>query len=380
MPGARPTVAERSSPVDGLLTARDAVQAVETELRDVLDEVTRRTRDVDALFARDVADRVAALVGRGGKRLRTAFAWCGWRAAGGSGDAAAVVRAGCALELVQACALIHDDLMDGSPLRRGAPAIHVDLARMHRTGRMSGPAEAFANGAAVLAGDLALTWADDLMTEMALGSPHGRQLHREWQAMRAEMVAGQYRDLRAQATGASGVEEALAIATLKSALYTAERPLALGASLADAGASVVQALRCAGRCAGLAFQLRDDLLGAFGDPAMTGKPAADDLRTRKLTYLLAVGVRLAGDRGDEEATAVLAPRAADRPGATVEDMRAALERVGARTAVESKIKQLAASSLRHFAETGAGLAVREEFTALVQRAAGVVPGHTGEAA
>src|SRR5690606_7211191 len=105
------------------------------------------------------------LVRRGGKRLRTAFAWCGWRAAGGSGDGGAVLRTGAALELLQACALIHDDVMDGSPLRRGAPSVHVDLAAMHRATRMAGSPEAFATSAAVLAGDLALAWADDLLTE-----------------------------------------------------------------------------------------------------------------------------------------------------------------------------------------------------------------------
>ncbi|MFF8032154.1 MULTISPECIES: polyprenyl synthetase family protein [unclassified Streptomyces] len=380
MLGLRSTVAEPVRPVDGPLTARDAARAVEAELGRVLDEGLGAARDTDPVFARDVADRVTTLVRRGGKRLRTAFAWCGWRAAGGSGEPTAVLRTGAALELLQACALIHDDVMDGSTLRRGAPAVHVDLARMHRAARMTGPAEAFAASAAVLAGDLALAWADDLLTETALGSPHGPRLHREWQAMRREMVAGQYRDLHAQATGASGVDEAVTIATLKSALYTVERPLALGAALAGAGAPVLDALRSAGRCAGLAFQLRDDLLGAFGDPARTGKPADDDLRTRKLTYLLAVGLRLAGNSGDEEAAELLAPGAPSSSDDAVRRMRASLERTGARAVVESKITELAATSLRHFARTGAEPALRREFAALVGRAAGLAPERTGEAA
>ncbi|MFG3154335.1 polyprenyl synthetase family protein [Streptomyces sp. NPDC048219] len=379
MLGLRPTVAEQVGRVDGPRTARDAARAVEAELGRLLDDALGRARDTDPVFARDVAGRVAALVLRGGKRLRTAFAWCGWRAAGGTGDATAVLRMGAALELVQACALIHDDVMDGSPLRRGAPAVHVDLARMHEAAGMTGPSEAFAVSGAVLAGDLALAWADDLMTETALGSPHGLRLHREWQAMRTEMVAGQYRDIHAQATGASGVEEALSIATLKSALYTVERPLALGASLAGGEGAVPDALRSAGRCAGLAFQLRDDLLGAFGDPAVTGKPADDDLRTRKLTCLLAVGSRLARASGDREAAEALAPGgpASDD---TVRRMRAALERTGARAVVESRIAELAAASVRHFEGTGAPPPVRREFAALVERAAGTAPRRTGEAA
>ncbi|WP_406387695.1 polyprenyl synthetase family protein [Streptomyces sp. NBC_00887] len=380
MLGLRPTVAEPIGPVDDPLTALDAVQALETELEHVLDAGLRRARDVDPVFATDVADRVAAFVRRGGKRLRTAFAWCGWRAAGGAGDASAVLRTGAALELVQACALVHDDVMDGSPLRRGAPAMHVDLARLHREARMTGAPEAFATAAAVLAGDLALVWADDLLTETALGSPHGPRLYREWRAMRTEMVAGQYRDIHAQAAGSCGLDEAVTIATLKSALYTVERPLALGASLADAEEHTMDALRSAGRSAGLAFQLRDDLLGAFGDPALTGKPAGDDLRTHKLTYLLAMGLRLAESSGDEEAADALAIGAVSRSDDGVERMRAALERNGARAVVESRIAELAATSLRHFTTTGADLAVRREFTALVERASGVALDDAGEAA
>ncbi|MGV9314929.1 polyprenyl synthetase family protein [Streptomyces sp. NPDC003691] len=380
MLGLRPTGAEPVGTADGPLTALDAARAVGAELGRVLDEGVERARAADPVFARDIAGRVASLALRGGKRLRTSFVWCGWRAAGGSGDATAVLRTGAALELVQACALVHDDVMDGSPLRRGAPAVHVELARMHEAGAMAGPSGAFGAAGAVLAGDLALVWADDLLTETALASREGPRLLREWRAMRGEMVAGQYRDLHAQATGASGVDQAVTVAVLKSALYTVGRPLALGAVLAGADDAVLDALHSAGRCAGLAFQLRDDLIGAFGDPALTGKPADEDLRTRKLTYLLAVGVQLAELRGDREAAAVLAPRAPSASDDTVRRMRAALERTGARTVVESKIAELAAASLRHFGRTGAEPFVRQEFEALVERAAGPARRCAGEAA
>lgn len=380
MLGLRHTAAEPIRSSDIPLTARDAIRAVEAELRSVLDEGLRRARDTDPVFAQDVADRVSTFVLRGGKRLRTAFTWCGWRAAGGVGDVTAVLRTGAAVELVQACALIHDDVMDGSPLRRGAPAIHVDFARMHEAARLTGPPDAFATSAAVLAGDLALTWADDLLTETALGSAHGHRLYQEWRAMRGEMVAGQYRDIRAQAAGACGVDEAMSIATLKSALYTVERPLALGASLADASPSTLRALRLAGRCAGLAFQLRDDFLGTFGDPALTGKPADDDLRTGKLTYLLAVGLQLAQDSGDLESAEALAPGGLAPSADAVEGMRAALERTGARAVVESKITDLRATSLKHFERTGAEACVQREFATLVEQAAGGAPERTGEVA
>lgn len=371
MLGLRPTSAGPTAPVDAPLTTADVVGATNRVLEQVLDAAQTRAHGVDPVFARDVAGRIGAFVRRGGKRLRPAFVWCGWRSAGGRGDAGAALNTGAALELLQACALIHDDVMDGSVRRRGAPAVHVDFARGHWAAGMSGSAESFGTSAAVLAGDLALAWADDLLTETALDSPHGRGLHREWQAMRGEMVAGQYRDLYAQANGSSDPSEALTIATLKSALYTVERPLALGAALAGADEGTVAALRAAGRCAGLAFQLRDDLLGAFGDPTLTGKPADDDLRSRKLTYLLAVALQRADEADDSMAAAVLAPGGTKRSERTVERMRSALASTGAQAMVEAKIMELAAASLRHFEATGAEPAVRKQFAALVARASGV---------
>ncbi|WP_168712600.1 polyprenyl synthetase family protein [Streptomyces sp. A0958] len=371
MLGPPPIVAPPAELVEGPLAATDVANAVGTVLEQVLDVRLRHSRAVDPVFAQELAGRLAAFVERGGKRLRTGFTYCGWRAAGGSGDTTAVLRTGAALELIQASALVHDDVMDGSLRRRGAPAMHVQLARRHRTAGMHGSAESFGRSAAVLVGDLALAWADDLLTETALGTAHGPRLHEEWRAMRTEMVAGQYRDLHAQAGRSSGADEALAIATLKSALYTVARPLALGASLAGADDHVLDALRAAGRCAGLAFQLRDDLLGAFGDPALTGKPADDDLRSRKRTYLLAVGVQLAEDADDHHAAATLA---ADPESVhAVQQVRAVLEHTGARDLVEAKIEELTAVSLGHFDRTGAHPALRREFATLVRQATGVPP-------
>ncbi|MEV6396648.1 polyprenyl synthetase family protein [Streptomyces sp. NPDC051907] len=359
-------------------TAHDAITGVDAVLAEYLDARLREAHEVDALSATEMAARVADFVQRGGKRLRSAFVWCGWRAAGAGGDPGAPLRVGAALELVQACALIHDDVMDGSPMRRGAPTVHADFASTHRAAHMHGSAEPYATAAAVLAGDLALAWADDLLTDTALSSPHGARLHREWQRMRGEMVAGQYLDLRAQATGSSAEDEALYIATLKSALYTVERPLALGACLAGADSGTTKALRSAGRCAGLAFQLRDDLLGAFGDPAATGKPADEDLRARKLTYLLAVAVRLAAESGDTEAAAALRPNTAAHSDDEVSLMRAAMERTGARAAVEEEISRLSERGVRHFADTGADHHVQREFAALLDRAVGAAPARSGE--
>ncbi|MFF9687072.1 polyprenyl synthetase family protein [Streptomyces sp. NPDC014623] len=376
--GPHPGAGGGAGPWQAPRTAAEAAAAVDAVLAEHLHTRLREARQVDTVFAEEVASRVAQFVLHGGKRLRTAFVWCGWLAAGGAGDPRTPLRIGAALELLQACALVHDDVMDESPLRRGAPAVHADFARMHRTGRMRGSAASYSATAAVLAGDLALAWADDLLTETALSSPNGDRLHREWKAMRGEMVAGQYLDMRAQATGSSDPAQARSIATLKSALYTVERPLALGASLAGADTRTTDTLRSAGRSVGLAFQLRDDLLGAFGDPAVTGKPAGEDLRGRKLTYLLAVALRLAAESNDTEALAVLGPEGAAPGRGTADRMRAALERTGARAVVEEEIAGLSASSLRHFAAAGADDHSRREFAALVARAVGTAPGRKGE--
>ncbi|MCC0100643.1 polyprenyl synthetase family protein [Streptomyces flavotricini] len=351
-------------------TAQEAVTAGEAFLHAHLRTALSTARQIDQVFTDEVAGRVAGLVRRGGKRLRMGFVWCGWQAAGGHGDPADVLRLGAALELLQACALVHDDVMDGSPVRRGAPAVHIGFARMHREELTHGSSEVFGTGAAILAGDLALAWADDLFTEIALRSPHGVCLHREWRAMRTEMAAGQYRDIRAQALGSSDVTEAVTVATLKSALYSVVRPLCLGAVLAGADESVLGALRSAGRCAGLAFQLSDDILGTFGDPAETGKPADDDLRARKPTYLLATAARLASASGDVQAGVVLEPGAEPRSDAGIAQMRSAMERTGARAAVSAEITELAAASVDHFASTGATTPIVREFDALVRRAAG----------
>ncbi|WP_351235876.1 polyprenyl synthetase family protein [Streptomyces sp. NPDC002133] len=374
----RAGTAERAGRNEVPGTAHDAVMAVDAVLAEYLDARLYEAQEVDAVSARDMAGQVAAFVQRGGKRLRAAFVWCGWRAAGAGGDPRTPLRIGAALELVQACALIHDDVMDGSPVRRGAPTVHADFARMHRAGAMNGSEERYSTAAAVLAGDLALAWADDLLTETALTSAYGRQLHREWRALRSEMVAGQYLDLRAQAAGSSAEDDALNIATLKSALYTVERPLALGACLAGAGARAMDALRAAGRCAGLAFQLRDDLLGVFGDPAVTGKPADEDLRGRKLTYLLALAVRFASEASDAGAVEALRPSAAVRSDDEVSRMRAAMERTGARAAVEAEIALLSTLSVRHFGDSGADPDVQRQFASLVERAVGTAPARSRE--
>jgi geranylgeranyl diphosphate synthase type I len=232
-----------------------------------------------------VADALAEYVS-GGKRMRPAFCFWGCLGAGGA-DSPELVVASASLELFQACAIVHDDVMDGSDTRRGKPALHRAFAAQHRSQGWYGDPDAFGAGAAILIGDLALSWADEMLVSSGLASP---TVLRVFSQMRTDVVGGQYLDLLSQAGGATTVDAALRVAHWKSAKYTIERPLHLGAAIADADPAVYAAYTAYGLPLGEAFQLRDDVLGVFGDPSVTGKPAGDDLREGKRTALVAMAL------------------------------------------------------------------------------------------
>ena len=225
----------------------------------------------------------------GGKRLRPAFCWWGYRGAGGA-DTEEALRAAAALEFLQACALIHDDVMDGSATRRGMPSAHHRFAMLHRGSEWLGSPEAFGVGAAILLGDLCLSWADELLLTSGVPAEHLGAAKRVYDEMRTELMAGQYLDQLEQARGGGSLERAMRVVRFKSAKYTIERPLHMGAALAGAGPDVMAAYSGYGLPLGEAFQLRDDVLGVFGDPGETGKPAGDDLREGKRTVLIATAM------------------------------------------------------------------------------------------
>ncbi|MDQ6875845.1 MAG: polyprenyl synthetase family protein [Actinomycetota bacterium] len=268
----------------------------------------RVTKAVDALLARQrprldaistelapMADALSDFLLDSGKRLRPAFAYWGWRGAGGA-DGDEVVAAVACLEWLQACALIHDDVMDGSDTRRGAPALHRRFSSLHRTEGWRGDPEAFGQSAAILLGDLCLIWADEMYNTAGMDFDALRRGQPVYDEMRTELMAGQYLDLLEQAIGGSSTERAMRVARYKSAKYTVERPLHLGAALAGAPSSLVDAYSDYGLPLGEAFQLRDDVLGVFGDPSCTGKPAGDDLREGKRTVLIALTLEQANPR------------------------------------------------------------------------------------
>ncbi|MHB1164677.1 MAG: polyprenyl synthetase family protein [Candidatus Nanopelagicales bacterium] len=275
----------QSSPLDEA-ALRSRVQAV-------VDEVLAHQATVLAGVSDDLAAMVEALTAllAGGKRLRPAFCYWGWRgAAGPAGLDDAALRAASSLEFLQACALIHDDVMDGSDTRRGLPSAHRRFAGVHRGAEWLGSPESFGVGAAILLGDLCLSWADEVLLACDLPADALRRGKVVYDEMRTELMAGQYLDLLEQARGGGSVERALKVVRYKSAKYTIERPLHLGAALAGAGEDVIAAYSGYGLPLGEAFQLRDDILGVFGDPAETGKPAGDDLREGKRTVLVAIAV------------------------------------------------------------------------------------------
>ena len=196
-----------------------------------------------------------------------------------------------ALELVQASALIHDDLMDRSDTRRGEPAVHRRFEARHTAGGWRGGAAAFGDSVAVLLGDLALVWSDELLHASGVAPEDLARARPVFDEMRTEVTVGQYLDLLTQATGDTSVELAGKVARYKSAKYTVERPLLFGAALAGAPPELSAAYSAFGLPLGEAFQLRDDVLGVFGDPSETGKPAGDDLREGKRTALVALALR-----------------------------------------------------------------------------------------
>ncbi|MEU7120175.1 polyprenyl synthetase family protein [Streptomyces zaomyceticus] len=371
--------------VDPLHVDNDVAAAVNRLLATMLERRLKEAEALDPLFAADLAGRVVRFTLQGGRRMRPQLCWWGMRAAGGRAAPLAETALGVAgaLELVQTCALIQDDVMDGSPLRRGRPTVHVEMDEQYATHRRDRPCGTFGGAGAVLAGDLALVWADDAFAEATAGSPAAVPAAAVWRSMRTEMVAGQYLDLHAQATADRSSVRAVRSTVLKTALYSVERPLLLGATLAETSASALAALRRAGRFAGVAFQLHDDLQGAFGDPASTGKPVGEDLREGRLTYLVAVARERCEAAGDRSGLRVLDQAARARYGAAEEDLRRAhevLESTGAREQVVTQVERLCSRSEEALAGAGLDRAATSHLVRLLRGACGLPTGGNPEPA
>ncbi len=269
------------------LQAPDSLTSIVRQVDDQLSTTVAAQRDrwtaVDADLELPLSE-VERLVMSGGKRIRPAFCYWGYRAAGGDGESHEPIRVGAAIELLHVFALFHDDVMDGASTRRGQPTSHTSLAAMHEQSHWAGESRRFGEGAAILIGDLTHVMSDQLIGDIP---PEARHV---WNEMRLEVNVGQYLDMLGSARRERRREIAEKICRFKSAKYTIERPLHLGALTADVarGTQLLPYLSRYGLPLGDAFQMRDDVLGVFGDTDITGKPVGDDLREGKPTPLLAV--------------------------------------------------------------------------------------------
>lgn len=324
-----------------LLDRADLRQRVGSTLRTFLTNQRSRATNLEPSLV-GLIESLESLVLGGGKRLRPAFAYWGYRGAGGA-DSDAVVATLAALELVQASALIHDDVMDGSETRRGKPSMHRRYATMHTGSGWNGDPEAFGVATAILLGDLCLVWSDELLHSAGLDPSTLARARPVFDEMRTEVTLGQYLDVQAQAAGNTSKARASLVAQLKSAKYTIERPLLIGGAIAGADETLAAAYRAYGLPLGEAFQLRDDVLGVFGDPAVTGKPAGDDLREGKRTYLVAEAVQNATDADRSALLAGLGDQDLGEDGVTA--LREIIVRTGALERTEERIGSLHAKAV-----------------------------------
>ncbi|XRD70754.1 polyprenyl synthetase family protein [Microbacterium esteraromaticum] len=348
-----------------------ALDAVAARLGRFLDEI----RGSSAEYGPDAAlfiDAAAATLA-GGKRLRARFCHAGWYAASGrvASPQDEVWGMAAALEIFQSAALVHDDLIDNSDTRRGKPASHRALEAAHRRAGWHGDAEAFGRSAAVLLGDLLVAWSDDLLEQTLVGHPHAAAARAEYARMRRDVTIGQLLDVTEESAWntsptTSPLDRALRVAALKSARYSVEEPIVLGATLAGAEPGLLDALRAFGHPVGMAFQLRDDVLGAFGDPAVTGKPAGDDLREGKRTALVAVARERLTPEERERLDAGLGD--AGLSDAEVETIQTLIRSSGALTHVEKMIDDYTAAAERALVALPVESGAADELGALAQAA------------
>jgi geranylgeranyl diphosphate synthase type I len=361
-----PTLLDPRHPLGELLRA-----AVDDRVTDFLGRQAGRLEnlgpEVQPLLA--LTSRLLA----GGKRLRPAFCIWGYVAAAGRDDQDLdpVLTAAASLELLHASALVHDDVMDGSDTRRGAPAVHRQFEALHTVDGRLGDPESFGRAAAILLGDLLLMWSVEMLERAGLPDPTLPGALAIAHTMRTEVTCGQYLDVAAQSRPLGfdlehALDAANRVVEYKSARYTVYRPAQLGATIGGGSSELLTALAGYGSPLGRAFQLRDDLLGVFGDPAVTGKPVGDDLREGKRTVLVAHTMAHTDAHGRALLVRCLGDPDLDADGV------AALQQVivgsGAREAVESMIAAYGDEAVAALAAPSISAPGREALTALAAAA------------
>ena len=309
------------------------LSAVQKDIDHRLEAFFAEELDVAATHGREVAAMVASIARlslRGGKRLRPGLLVAGFRVVLPEGELEPALEAGVAVELLHTYLLVHDDWMDGDALRRGGPTVHAELAKRFKH-------EHRGHSTAILAGDYAATLALEVLSRVSAPAARGMALLRTFAEMQAHAILGQVLDVAATA---HDPEDAYA---LKTGSYTVRGPLLLGALLAGAKPATLKALDGFAGPVGIAFQLADDLLSAFGNPGATGKTLGNDLRAGKRTPLVLDALKRARGRDRRHLTQVFGkPRATD---AEVGRALQVLERTGARKRTEARIEQLMAEGL-----------------------------------
>ena len=365
---AAPPLLQPQAPLSDAFRAAvsDVVEAFCTQQAGVLETMGPELEGVQAM---------ALELLRGGKRLRPAFCVWGHVAAAGlpgpEDDLAPLLRAAASLDLLHVSALVHDDVMDGSDLRRGRPAAHRQFEAQHVAAERLGDPAAFGRAGAILLGDLLVMWSVEMLQRCGLPAGTLDRATPLAEAMRTEVTCGQFLDILAQAQPlhddpVRALDEAERVVEHKSARYTVQRPAQLGAALGGGDERLLADLAAYGSPLGRAFQFRDDVLGVFGDSEVTGKPAGDDLREGKRTVLVAHAHAHAGAAG----RTLLAQRLgdADLDAGGVADLQQVIVESGARDAVEVMIDEAYARSLAALERAEMTDEGRQGLTALAEAA------------
>ncbi|BBX66116.1 polyprenyl synthetase [Mycobacterium saskatchewanense] len=335
-----PPVAAGRLSADGLDAWRSGLR--HAALADVAEFVARQARELDTTRV-DAAAKILVEFVSGGKCLRSIFMYLGWLC--GAAPSRAALRAAASLELLHAFALLQDDVMDGSPERRGRPAAHLQFSDWHRRRGLAGSARRFGESSAILLGDLCLIWAEQMLRESGVGPRRLQPVWPRYDAMRTELAVGQFADLASDIGNLPTLEVVLDVARRKSGNYTVRRPLEMGAAMAGCDERTLAQLGRYGADVGEAFQLRDDVLGVFGSPATTGKPSGGDLLERKATSVVVTALQLADAPTRHELGALLNSERLDEAG--LDRCKALIMASGAVQLIEGMISDRVASAREH---------------------------------
>jgi geranylgeranyl diphosphate synthase type I len=327
-------------------------------LGDVADFVAARRAGELEHAGIDAAGDILGQFVSGGKCLRSTFVYLGWLCGAPPDDAA--LRAAASFELLHAFALLQDDVMDGSDERRGRASAHRQFGQWHRERGLPGSSRRFGESAAILLGDLCLIWAEQMLRESGVESRRLRHAWPRYDAMRTELAIGQFADLTNDARQAPGLEIVLDVARRKSGNYTVRRPLEIGAAMGECDDRTLCQLGRYGAAVGEAFQLRDDVLGVFGSPAVTGKPCAGDLLERKASSVVVAAHQLADAPTRRELIGLANREALDD--SAIERWKALIVEVGAVQLIEQMIGDRVASACDHLSDLPIDEPVRTALT------------------